>query len=283
MNSKELEDFISKVRADIEVDVIGKSVLGNNIYSFCKRSSDDAPWALVVGGMHAREHLSADLVCRFVEKSISKNLSYNICFVPLINPDGADLCVNGADGLDEEARKKIIAINGGEYFSLYKANANGVDLNNNWDANWNKKFTSKTSPSSQGFYGVKPMSEPEVVTLSELTKQLNPFLAISYHLKGEEIYFDFFQDEKRYLRDKLIARAFAKTSGYAIKPTQNVSSGGFKDWCVGVLKIPALTIELGSDDFAHPYPKSGLDNIYKKNKDFFKNVEKSLKIYRHFS
>lgn len=283
MSSSELENFIAKVRADIEVDTIGKSVLGKNLYSFVKRSGENLPWALVVGGMHAREHLSSDIVCKFIEKSINKNLSYNLCFVPLASPDGADLCINGADGLDEKTKNKLIAINGGEDFSLYKANANGVDLNNNWEANWDRKFTNKTSPSSQGFYGDKPMSEPEVIALANLTKQLNPFLAISYHLKGEEIYFDFFQDEKRYLRDKLIARAFAKSSGYSIKSTQNISSGGYKDWCVQKLRISALTIELGSDDYSHPYPKLQLDNIYKKNKDFFKNIEKSLKIYKNFS
>lgn len=282
MTQKELKKVVKQFEDRFEIMTVGKSVLGQNIFAFFKKEKENLPWVLVVGGMHAREHLSTDLICKLIEDCAKLKLCYNICFVPLVNPDGANLCVDGLQNLDEKIKEKLLEINGSQDFSLFKANANGVDLNNNWDANWDKKFSDKTVPSSQGFYGFSPMSEPEVVALEKLTNKLKPFLVISFHLKGQEIYFDFFQDKTRFVRDKKIAKVFARSSGYRIKRTQHISSGGFKDWCVQKLKITALTIELGKNKFPHPYPKSELKRIYKKNRKFFKNIQKSLKIYNKF-
>ena len=283
MRSIQLERFLKKFGRFFDVKVIGKSVLGKNIYSVSKTVDEKLPWVFVVGGMHAREHLSCDFVCKLMKKCARKRLNFNLCFVPFINPDGADLCIEGIKNLPEDVQEKLLKINGSEDFSLFKANANGVDLNNNWDANWQQQFTDKTAPSSQGFYGFKPMSEPETIALAALTQKLKPALAISFHLKGEEIYFDFFQDKKRFVRDEKIAQIFARSTGYKIKFTQEKSSGGFKDWCVQKLRIAALTIELGADKFSHPFPKNQLGQICWKNRKFFKNVEKSLKVVENFN
>lgn len=278
MKGRELECFLSKMTGNFRIEVFGKSVLGENLYAANKIEGKDLPWVLVVGAMHAREHLSADFVCHLMKKCSRRVLPYNICFVPLSNPDGARLCLEGAEHLDNKTRERLVALNGSEDFSFFKANANGVDLNNNWDANWEKKFTAQIAPSSQGFYGYESMSEPEVNELAALTKKISPQLVISYHLKGEEIYFDFFQDEKRFERDKKIAEIFASTSGYVVKRTQDKSSGGYKDWCVQKLGIPALTIELGRDKLSHPFPKSELRQICRKNGAFFENVERALQV-----
>lgn len=278
---KELESFLMGQTDFYDIKIIGKSVLGRNIYSINKEFNKNYKWALITAGIHAREHLSCDLVCFFIQKlREEKSLPYNISFVPLINPDGVDFCINGAKGYKEDIKNKLIKINGGEDFTLYKANANGVDLNNNWDAKWENNFSKKEKPSSQGFYGYSPMSEPEVKALAKWSRSLDLFLTLSYHLKGEEIYFDFFQDKKAYKRDLKVAKVFAKSSGYHIRKMGKKSSGGFKDWCVQEFRIPSLTIELGRDKYSHPYPKSDFDNICKKNENLFKNIEKSLKIYK---
>ncbi len=282
MKLEKLESFLHEVKEFYDINVIGKSVLGKNIYAVNKQFDKNFKWALLTGGIHAREHLSTDLICLFIELCKTKVLNYNISFVPLINPDGVMLCCQGCDGIDKEDRKRLEIINKGKDFSLYKANFRGVDLNNNWDANWNNKFSKVDVPSSQGYYGERAMSEPEVCAVADWAKSLDLFLTINYHLKGEEIYFDFFQDEKAFKRDFLIASIFADDNGYKIKSTQNISSGGFKDWCVKVLKIPSLTIELGDDKFSHPYPKEQLEDIYQKNQNVFENIEKALKIYESF-
>lgn len=279
MNNVSLKKFI--VENKLPATSIGKSVLNQDIYAIKFEFNPSFRWALVTGGIHAREHLSTDLICLLIKDLLKQDIKfeYNIAFVPLINPDGAEFCINGILNLDEKIKEQLIKINHSDDFSLYKANANGVDLNNNWDAKFETKYTTKNSPSSQGFYGYSPMSEPEVKALAKFTKKIQPFITINYHLKGEEIYFDFFQDKKSFCRDFEIAKIFSKSTGYKIVSTQEKSSGGFKDWCVNNMNIPSLTIELGDDKFSHPFPYSELDNIYNKNKNLFKCLSKSLKTY----
>ena len=62
-----------------------------------------------------------------------------------------------------------------------------------------------------------------------------------------------------------IAEKVAKITGYIIKGTPN-SAGGYKDWCIEKLKIPALTIEVGNDNLTHPIKKRHVYRIYRKNK-----------------
>ena len=66
-------------------------------------------------------------------------------------------------------------------------------------------------------------------------------------------------------RDERLANIISSCTGYKVKPTLN-SAGGYKDWCIEKLKIPALTIEVGSDDLSHPIGKRHLRKIYRQNK-----------------
>lgn len=281
MDYTEFKTWLNNIQSDkIEKKIIGKSVMSNNIYAIEIENDSSAPWAIITGAIHAREHLSCNLICRLIEDYIGNNIKTNInlAFVPLVNPDGANIAINGIDRLSKTRHRMLKKINGSNNFSLYKSNARGVDLNNNFPANWETQFSNKKEPSSSGYYGKFPLSEPESKALAKFTKKLNPFLSISYHLKGEEIYFDFFQNKQNFERDKKMAEVFAHSTGYKIKSTQKTSSGGYKDWCV-LNNISALTIELGNDKFSHPYPQNELENIYNKNKNFFEDINKCYKIY----
>lgn len=276
-----LTKFLNKLSSKYVIKSIGKTYLNNNIYAVYYAPNKNKPWAIITAGIHAREHLSTDIVCKQIKcyHKFAEKVGYNVVFLPLINPDGANLCKNGLKNVPKILKTGLVKINKSKNFSLYKANIRGVDLNNNFDANWNQKYTNITTPASQGYYGPMPLSEKESRMLSSFTKKIKPFITISYHMKGEEIYYDFFQVGQRKLRDKKIAEIFAKSTGYKIKSTEKCSSGGYKDWCVQKLKIPSLTIELGEDKFSHPYPKSQVKNIWKKNKDVFLCLEQALKIY----
>ena len=297
-----LEKFIKKLPVKyFSFTAIGRSVQNKKIYAVLTKNSSKK-WVIITGGIHAREHLSCNFVCKIIKKYakimqkkrriVSKMsgattksdnfLPFNIAFIPMVNPDGIDLAIHGTKGLSNAQKSRLAKINKSADFSLWKANIHGVDLNNNFPANWHQKFTRANAPASQGFYGKNPLSEPESKALYLLTKKLSPFLTLSYHLKGEEIYYDFFQKGPQKRRDLAIAKIFAKSTGYTIKSTQKVSSGGYKDWCVSSLKIPALTIELGSDKFAHPYPQNQLPKIFKKNMHIFDCLMASYVVYNRY-
>ena len=90
-------------------------------------------------------------------------------------------------------------------------------------------------------------------------------------------FFEYFiQDKEKKKLHKKLAKNVSKVTGYKIKSSKN-STGGYKDWCVEKLGIPALTIEVGDDKLNHPLKLDALDDIYKKNKRVIEEVIKTVK------
>ena len=159
---------------------------------------------------------------------------------------------------------------------MYKANAKGVDLNVNFDAGWGKGEFNKREIADENYIGKYPFSASETRALRDFTLSVNPDLTLSYHAKGEEIYWYFNQADKEKLRDYALAKIIAKSTGYKLKFTPN-SYGGYKDWCISKLKIPSFTIEVGLDSLTHPIGEENLQEIFSKNKQVIPNLLKELK------
>lgn len=273
MDYATIEQKAKKEYKHFYVSIAGKTVLGRNIYRWSCIFDDARPFVLLNAGVHAREYVGCDVMIKLIEliESDYENLKLigtpNIIILPMVNADGIELVKRGVQSVPKDMREKLLKINNGNYdFSLYKANANGVDINNNFDAKWERQKGSKV-PCSNGYKGKKPFSEPETQVLVQETKMFNPALTLSFHTKGEEVYYNFYQRGARYWRDRKIAKLVASTLGYKIKNVQRVSSGGYKDWCVSALKIPALTVELASDDFVHPIKEEYAEKLFYKVKD----------------
>lgn len=274
MTYSELLNFLQNLDKNYKVKIIGKTKFNRKIIAVERILNKSFSTAILVSCIHARENISADVVLEMIKNDLFKNIKhFNLSFILIANPDGVELQSGNLKSFPKKHQENLLKINGGSSdFSMWKANALGVDINNNFDANFGEnKYADK--PSSQGFIGKKAMSEKETKAIANYTKKKNPFITISYHTKGEEIYFNFFQDKQRLKRDEKIAKRFAKSTGYKIVNVEASSSGGYKDWCVSKLKIPALTIELGSDDLAHPITKNHLKEIYDKNKTIASDLE----------
>ena len=186
----------------------------------------------------------------------------------LTNPDGAEIVLDGINSVPCDITKQYLALaNGGFNFSKYKANINLVDLNTNFDADWGQGSQNVRCPASEDFIGFYPNSEREVQSLIEFTRQVRPSLTISYHSKGEVIYYGFQgQTDQNIERDKLIGEQLSATTGYPLIFTEN-STGGYKDWCIRTLGIPAYTIEVGNESIEHPIGDEYLPEIFEQNKD----------------
>ena len=256
----------------LKTRIIGRSEDGRKIYSLSAFFDPRKPWVIMQGAVHAREHLSADFVLTLASivehkfELFKKMKSFpNICFVPMVNPDGVEIVCHGIKSIRNEKLKQSASrwISGDEHMFV-KSNARGVDINNNFDAMWDRHQNSCV-PSLQGFIGTHPFSESETRALRDVTLEVKPIFSISFHLKGEEIYWDFFQKGSRRKIDKKIAKLVSKVNGYAVKSTENSSSGGYKDWCVQFLEIPSLTIELGRDELSHPVEEGEIYDIIAKN------------------
>ncbi len=267
------EDLLKEVdifcRHGVETGTIGESELKERIpYIFVGKKNGYC--MIVQGAMHAREHLTALLVvclAKYLVKNSHLPIDGGIYFVPMTNPDGVRLCQEGVGFIADKQRKSnLLAINGGSDFALWKANADGVDLNVNFDAKWGTGKQNGYYKSPCNYIGRAPFSAAETRALKEFTERLKPIVTLSYHLKGEQVYWEFGQTSHRRYRDRRYAESISKYTGYPLV-TLDGSVGGYKDWCIEHLKIPAFTIEVGNDTFEHPFPYSELRHILQQNLD----------------
>lgn len=253
----------------LELFNVGKSTLGKNILA-THIGSFDGTQIIIQGGIHAREYISTLLM---VEQARYLNATTEITdggiyFIFLTNPDGAEIVLDGINSVPCDITKQYLVLaNNGFDFSRFKANINLVDLNTNFDADWGTGSQNVTCPNTENFIGFYPNSEREVRNLIDFTNRIKPALTISYHSKGEVIYYGFAGESEQDIdRDRAIGEQLASLTGYNLLFTEN-SSGGYKDWCIQTLKIPAYTIEVGSESLEHPIGDENLSEIFAQNKD----------------
>ncbi len=231
-----------------------------------------------VGAHHGAERITSALLIKFVldmcillEKGASLpriNLSYvlksrTIHIIPMLNPDGVDISLKR---LDEEGfwYKRVSAMNGSEDFSLWQANANGVDLNHNYDAGFAEYKNIERDMGIVGgcatrFSGEKPESEPESGALCNYLRFNHPTALMTLHTQGEEIYYT-----SGGLCGKgafAIAAYLSRLTGYKLShPSGAAAYGGLTDFCIQKLFIPSFTIECGKGK--NPLPQKDLPFVY---------------------
>lgn len=261
---KSLKSKINNLKQYYDYFSIGKSVLGEEIYVF-HIGSKTGKQVVVEAGIHAREYIST--LATIEEISHTRNnffhFNYGIYFIPLVNPDGVRLVLEGCDFIqDKNLREFLLKLNNNSTdFSLWKANIRGVDLNSNFSALWGKGRYNKFSPAPEGFVGPYPNSEPENQNLISLLKNISIAGSLSIHTKGEVVYYGYdnlSHDELK--RDEFIATSIANYLGFV--PEKTIESvGGFSDYISETYHVPAFTIELGNDALSHPLSVSNLKNI----------------------
>ena len=271
MTYQELINQILQLQEEgLEIFNAGKSVLGKNLLA-THVGDYSGPQIIIQAGIHAREYITSLLLVEQARNLHNNNLvsGGGIYFIFLMNPDGAEISLDGIDVVDcEIVRNYLISANNGSLnFTRYKANINLVDLNTNFDANWGGGSQNVFCPSTENFVGFYPNSEREVRSLIDFTLKNRPLLTISYHTKGNVIYYGFEgESEQNIERDRQIGEVLSETTGYPLIFTEN-STGGYKDWCINTLKIPAYTIEVGDESLEHPLGIETLPEIYMRNKD----------------
>lgn len=267
----------------IKVDVIGKSVLGRNLY--CIKLGSGKNEVFYNATHHSLEWITSVLLMKFVEnfaKAYAGGKSirgYNvgdiwrnntIYIVPMVNPDGVELVLNGLKKTNPYYNDLIKWNDGSTDFSNdWQANNRGVDLNHNYNAGWQKsRVLEKTygiyGPGPTRYSGPYPESEPETQAMVEFTKKHNFKLVIAYHSQGQVIYWRY--DDVNVKDARRIAQAFATASGYTISETSGIASyAGYKDWFIQDFEKPGFTIEVGIGK--NPLPISQFNTIYKNNEE----------------
>ena len=275
--------------AALRVDEIGQTVDGNRLYDFRVGNPAAERHLLVFGGIHAREYITAQLVMRQLVQLLSDqstNGSYEniavrellsnteIHFIPMANPDGISISQLGLEGLRTEAVRETvrqIAAKDGKaltesYLRQWKSNANGVDLNRNFDALWESYNDHLGHASADHYKGTAPECELESKALADLTRQFQFDATLSYHTQGEVIYWNFGQEGELKNMSLLLANRVSELTGYRLDGNfQALDTAGYKDWAISKLGIPSLTIEAGHG--GNPVDPAQMDAIWRENRD----------------
>lgn len=262
-----------------ETGVIGESGLNQRIpYVFIGSGKQNN--IIVQGAIHGREHITALLVlcmAKHLLKNSALSLLGGIYFIPMVNPDGVRLCQEGVRWIaNKKTQEEILALNNGDCdFTFWKANARGVDLNVNFDAGWGSGKQNVFAAASENYVGQKPESESESHALANFTRALKPMCTLSYHTKGEVIYWRYSQKGTKLWRHYRLAKALSEQTGYEL--TDNMgSAGGYKDWCISKLDIPSFTVEVGRDDIPHPYPYARIRELLAVHEDIPRRLVNTL-------
>ena len=256
--------------------VIGRSLVGREIPLITVGQGKKA--VLFVGTHHGMEWITPALLLDFL-RDVGKEMrrggetsvvleNRTLCVVPMLNPDGVELQINGKDDLNP-LTERLNAMSGGD-FSRWQANGRGVDLNHNYDAGFfeYKKYEREHGITAGAtlFSGEHPESEPETSALCAFIRARGIDMLIALHTQGEEIYYDF----GGIVPDggKVIAKRLSALSGYALsEPTGSAAYGGLKDWFIKEYGLPAFTIECGRG--VNPLPIGDSDIIYKGLREAF--------------
>lgn len=265
----------------IEVGSAGNSVLGKTLYYL--RLGTGPNQVFYNGSHHALEWITTPLLMKFIEDFSKAYVEgrmldgYNpreifqessIYFIPMVNPDGVDLVLNGLQP-DNPYYQDLIRWNNGstDFSTVWQANIRGVDLNHNYNAAWQQSKDAEaeygiTGPGPTRYSGPYPESEPETRAVVNFTNSHNFRLVMAYHSQGQVIYWNFMNLAPP--EGRIIGEALSAISGYRLDQTEGIASyAGYKDWFIQQYRRPGYTIEVGLGE--NPLPISQFDTIYSDN------------------
>jgi gamma-D-glutamyl-{L}-meso-diaminopimelate peptidase I (EC:3.4.19.11). Metallo peptidase. MEROPS family M14C len=249
----------------IRAEKIGRSVNGLPIYEIMIGRGERV--IHFNGSFHANEWITTPVLMHLINtyllalcgggaiRGVQVLPLYNantLSVVPMVNPDGVNLVLKGPEGTEE--RERLMAINGGSTdFSRWKANIRGVDLNNQFPANWEieKERKEPKFPAPRDYPGESPLTEPEAIAMADLAQRRQFARLFAFHTQGKEFYWGYEGFEPP--ESEWLAQELAKVSGYL--PVRYVDShAGYKDWFIMVYRRPGFTFELGLGE--NPLPIS---------------------------
>lgn len=243
----------------ISTEVIGHSSKGTDI-TLLKMGKGEKK-ACIIGGLHAREHITINFVMRCIEEYAEVYYSttgkygtfnlrnmldeYTLYFVPMLNPDGLDICTDSQPTLysgevlyDTELKE-------------FKNTATGVNLNRNFPFMWGVESVNTTTPDLDSYAGTHAGSEPEAQAIITLCAENAFEWLYSIHVQGGMVYWQDSYNEDAEKAQKL-ANRLSVNCDLDLMRASSLSgiSGGLENWFRAEYKKPGFCIELIDDKYS---------------------------------
>lgn len=255
---EDIQSLCKKYSEYVSYEIIGFSEDGRAIYDVILGNKKADKSILVVSTLHAREYI-ATVVCmkqlEYYLLNYNKTVNgtklsdvfakCNVHYVMMANPDGVTI---------SQTKK-----------ALWKANANGVNLNRNFPYAFKKGGRRKNG----SYSGSKAASASETQAVISLTKKLNQtqtLAVVNYHAMGQIVFGDYGGKNKSLRADiKSMYQIARRTTGYSSAAGYGGSANGnYREYLIYKLKVPSVTIEIGS--VPCPVPKYQYASAFKRNK-----------------
>lgn len=144
---------------------------------------EDEPSVLFIGGHHAEEILGVE-ICMYMINDLVDQYGidpvktswindFQIWFVPLMNPEGHTIVMNAIDTTWRKNKRD------NNHNGTFELNADGVDLNRNYNFYWSSGGT--VDSSSEYYRGPYAFSENETQAIRDLALKHRFTFAITYH------------------------------------------------------------------------------------------------------
>lgn len=223
--------------------------------------------ALIVGGIHAREHITVKYLLKVTEDYCIAATSggfygdydiygllndYTFYIVPCVNPDGVEII------LSRDKAQPGVRISA---LSEYKANKNGVDINRNFPLAWESIDNGVNSPSDYFFKGYESASESETRALMTLCDKNDFDFMLSVHIKGNLLYWGDTYNNAYNAKFKAFAQDLASACSLKMtEPTDKAKNygGGFENWFRNTYAKPGVCVELS--DYENKIKPCGDEN-----------------------
>ena len=271
--TEDLHALVKKYPGKTGLESIGKSYDSREIWCLRIGSRKASRKLVIDAAIHAREWLNTQIIMRQAEEILRDYREYKkrfadtcIYIIPMDNPDGVSISQYGFQAIrNKKLRKKCEKIG---HSDIWKANARGVNLNNNFPAGFIKKKDQKAH--YMYYFGKKAGSEKETKALMEFIEEVKPEAVLNLHSMGNVLYWNFNVEGKLFESLREFAGKVRSFNKYTMMPKSGSTdaAGGFADWLVYEKGIVSITVETGS--VKCPLPHSQFKPIYKRNNKMFR-------------
>jgi hypothetical protein len=223
-------------RAEIGSSVEGRAI---DVVTF----GDGETHLLFVGGIHGGYEWNSSLLAYGMIEHLEANPEFvpedlSVSIIPTLNPDGL-YKVTGTEGVFTVADVPNPAVRVAEG----RFNANGVDLNRNFDCKWAPESSWRGNVVSAG---TSAFSEPEAAALRDYIATIRPKAAAFWHSTANNVYAS--ECEQGVLPETLaLMSTYAQAASYGEVPVFDAYpiTGDAEGWLASI-GIPAVTVELES-------------------------------------
>lgn len=185
-----------------------------------------------------------------------------ITFIPLLNPDGAEIRLKGTftDGYFSFNNRRP----GNEDFKNWKSNLRGVEIARNFPFNFEERKSAEKlngirTPGPFGFSGYTPASEAETIAFINFCTQNKINHLIHLSAFGETVSYSGIPDVPE--RSSQMAEIISAVSHYSICPPLGAADNYICNWFANEYLKPAFCIKIGENnipkvfDFYNQYNK----------------------------